>query len=248
MTISIDQIKPGDRLSGLIVGLYVTISHVEWHSDNAVNVIYKDDNGARGERILFREELHGISYVEQKSRFLFEGDLNGLKSEVEVIRKPMEKAQERRFQPGTVKESAVERLKHTSLYEDFGFLLTRSRALWVGRDNAAFVNFGLRGRSYSVLALAASGQNPTQRELADFLVLDASQIVAVIDGLEKQGYVERQRSPTDRRTNIIVATESGRKLHNEARAAARESERESGPELSDEERAQLLELLQRIAF
>lgn len=46
MAISIDQIKPGDRLSGLIIGLNVTVSHVEWHGDNAINLIYKDDNGA----------------------------------------------------------------------------------------------------------------------------------------------------------------------------------------------------------
>lgn len=160
----------------------------------------------------------------------------------------MTKSPERQHRLGAEKDNAVERLKQSSLFEDFGFLLTRSRALWVGRDNAAFLKFGLRGRSYSVLALAISGQNPTQRELADFLVLDASQIVAVIDGLEKQGYVERQRSPADRRTNIIVATESGRKLHDQARAAAVEIERESGLELSDQERAQLLQLLQRVAF
>lgn len=143
---------------------------------------------------------------------------------------------------------AMERLKRTSLNEDLGFLLTRSRALWASRDNAAFAEFGLRGRTYSVLSLAASGENPTQRELADFLVLDASQLVAVIDELEKAGLVERQSSPTDRRTNIIVATEKGKKLHAQAREAEQQARLEQGPQLTDDELRQLRELLQKASY
>ena len=86
MAISIDQIKPGDRLSGLIIGLNATISQVEWHGDNAVNLIYKDDNGTLGERILFREELHGIDFVEHKSSFTFDGDPNDFKLAAEALR------------------------------------------------------------------------------------------------------------------------------------------------------------------
>lgn len=86
MGISIDQIKPGDRLSGLIIGLNATVSHVEWHGDNAVNLIYKDDNGVLGERILFRDELRGISFAEQKSGFTFDGDPNDFKLAAEALR------------------------------------------------------------------------------------------------------------------------------------------------------------------
>lgn len=86
MTISIDQIKPGDRLSGLIIGLNATVSHVEWHGDNAVNLIYKDDNGTLGERILFRDELQGISFAEQKTSFTFDGDPNDFKLAAEALR------------------------------------------------------------------------------------------------------------------------------------------------------------------
>ncbi len=147
-----------------------------------------------------------------------------------------------------MKNKAMERFKHTSLNEDMGFLITRARALYVSRDNAAFSEYGLRGRTYSVLALAASGENPTQRELADFLVLDASQIVAVIDELEKAGLVERRSSPTDRRTNIIVATEKGKQVHADARAASQQATKERGPKLSAAETAQLLELMQKISY
>jgi len=147
-----------------------------------------------------------------------------------------------------VRENAVQRLKQATLFEDMGFLLTRARSVWAARDFAYFAELGLSGRAYAVLSLAASGQNPTQRELADFLRLDASQIVALIDDLEKRGYVERQSSPTDRRTNIIIATDEGRRLHREARAAARDGERTAGPDLTAAERATLLGLLQRIAF
>ena len=41
-----------------------------------------------------------------------------------------------------------------------------------------------------MLTLANSGLEPTQRELADFLSLDPSQIVALMDELEKRGLVD----------------------------------------------------------
>jgi DNA-binding MarR family transcriptional regulator len=248
MSISIDQLKPGDRLSGLASGLNVTISRIEKHGDDAVSVIYTDDSGVFGERMLFRDQLQDISFLEQTPNLSSEEAPNGLTLDLPSALKLKNPVQERRPQPASEKEKAMERLKSSTLFEDFGFLFTRARALWVVRDNASFLEFGLRGRSYAILSLATSGQNPTQRELADFLVLDASQIVAVIDDLEKRGCVERRRSPTDKRTNIIVATEAGRKLHEKARAAALGNEQESGPKLSSEERAQLLELMKRVAF
>jgi len=86
VAISIDQIKPGDRLAGLVVGANVTVSYVEWHGSNAINLIYKDDFGALGERIVFRDELLGIDFVETKSSFAFDGDPNEFKLAAEALR------------------------------------------------------------------------------------------------------------------------------------------------------------------
>ena len=79
MTIAFEAIKPDVRLSGVQIGQVITVSHVEPHGDNAVNLIFKDDKGVLGERILFRDDLTNISLVNQKSIFSFDADPNDFK-------------------------------------------------------------------------------------------------------------------------------------------------------------------------
>src|SRR5688572_23016252 len=93
-------------------------------------------------------------------------------------------------------------LRDSVLGGDLVFLLARANALTLAAANAALAEHGLKARSYSVLALAADGARPTQRELAEFLRLDPSQVVALVDGLEKRQLVERRTDPADRRANV----------------------------------------------
>ena len=51
----------------------------------------------------------------------------------------------------------------------------------------------------------------TQNDLATKLLVNKSNITLLIDGLEKQGYIERLRVPNDRRSYHIAFTEDGRK-------------------------------------
>jgi DNA-binding MarR family transcriptional regulator len=57
----------------------------------------------------------------------------------------------------------------------------------------------------------------SQRELADCLRYDASNITGIVDALEQRGLVERQVDPADRRVRRIVVTEQGRALVDETR-------------------------------
>ena len=86
----------------------------------------------------------------------------------------------------------IERFARAELNDEIEFLLARAQAVGISHANKRFGNFGLKARSYAVLSLAASDLHPTQRELADFLSLDASQIVALVDHLEQQELVERR--------------------------------------------------------
>src|SRR4051812_49921234 len=88
----------------------------------------------------------------------------------------------------------------TGLTDDLGFLLTRASGLVVRATNAALVGVGLRVRQYSVLVLADDTTDGiSQRDLAEVLGLDPSQVVALVDELAAAGLVERRPSPTDRR-------------------------------------------------
>ena len=73
-------------------------------------------------------------------------------------------------------------------------------------------------------------------------------IVALVDSLENLGLVQRRPDPNDRRLRSVVATAKGKRVQAEAarRVAAAEDTVLSG--LSDEERSQLHDLLNRVAL
>lgn len=144
--------------------------------------------------------------------------------------------------------TGMARLFSTDLAHDLEFLTARARALGTTLANTELEPLGLKVRSYAVLALACSGENPSQRELAEFLSLDASQIVALVDQLEKSGFVVRQSDPQDRRSNIIAPTESGLELYARANVAVAKAQDGALRALTHAERGQLRELLARIAF
>ncbi|GAA4316157.1 hypothetical protein GCM10023162_22650 [Klenkia terrae] len=98
------------------------------------------------------------------------------------------------------------------LTDDLGFLLSRASGAVVRATNAALTSHGLRVRQYSVLVLACdAADGVTQRELADVLGLDPSQVVLLVDELAGAGLVERRPSEADRRTRLVVATDAGRR-------------------------------------
>jgi DNA-binding MarR family transcriptional regulator len=144
--------------------------------------------------------------------------------------------------------NGLERLYTTDLASEIEFLTARARSLGSGRANNMLAELDLKVRSYSVLSLACSGQNPSQRELADFLSLDPSQIVALVDQLEKRGAVTREADPRDRRSKVIAPTAAGRRLYKRAEAIVRQASDLSLAQLNEQERETLRDLLRRIAF
>ena len=134
------------------------------------------------------------------------------------------------------------------LFDDLSFLLARANALSLAAGNAALGAYGLRVRSYSVLALAAGGRRPSQRELAELLRLDPSQVVALVDDLQARG----PRHPRAR-----PRRPAGERRHGDGRGSGAvragdgRGRRRPGGRLRRslaEERGQLATLLRRIAI
>ena len=140
------------------------------------------------------------------------------------------------------------RLADSALADDPIFLLARASALAIAAGNASLAEHGLKARSYAVLALAASDARPTQRELAEFLRLDPSQVVALVDGLQARGLVRRKPDPSDRRANVVVVTDEGRDMFARARISAHGVEQQLHSALGGERRPHVMELLRALAF
>ncbi|MEV5069997.1 winged helix-turn-helix transcriptional regulator [Microbacterium sp. LMI12-1-1.1] len=143
---------------------------------------------------------------------------------------------------------APEGLRSSALTDDVSFLLARANAIALAAGNAALAEHGLKARSYSVLVLASGDARPSQRELAEFLRLDPSQVVSLVDELQSRGLVERRPDPSDRRANVVVATDAGRELVAVARESARAAEERVHAQLSADDRETLGALLRALAF
>lgn len=141
-----------------------------------------------------------------------------------------------------------ERLAGSALASDIPFLFARARAASTRNAHAALAQIGLKVRAFSVLLLACEGLRPTQRELSEFLSLDPSQIVALVDELERRGAVIRQADPQDRRQRIILPTPAGKRLLRKAQGLIQAANDKSLGSLTQAERQMLNVLLQQIVF
>ncbi len=119
---------------------------------------------------------------------------------------------------------------------------------------AAFQNFavhidldGITPGRFGLLTIVETNEGLSQAALAQALGIDRSSMVAMIDRLEREGYVERRRAVGDRRSHAIYPTRAGKALLKKIRPLVRAHEADIAKALSAEERATLLRLLRQIS-
>jgi len=139
-------------------------------------------------------------------------------------------------------------LRETEIATEVQFLTRRLAAKGNAYTNKLLEEVDLNVRQFFVLALAASDLQPTQREMSAFVVLDPSQIVALVDTLEDRDLVKRETDLQDRRLKNIVATSKGEKLYRQARKITRTAEDHLLEKLTTEERDQLRSLLTKVVL
>lgn len=145
-------------------------------------------------------------------------------------------------------DGGTARFQHTALAREIAFLTARTRARGNAAANRLLADLDLKVRPFAVLAMACSGTNPSQRELGNFLDLDPSQVVALVDSLERRGAIRREPDPRDRRSKVLVATDAGHELYAQSAQRTREAEEHTLQALSTEERDQLRALLAKVVL
>jgi MarR family transcriptional regulator, lower aerobic nicotinate degradation pathway regulator len=127
------------------------------------------------------------------------------------------------------------------------FLLKRLGFAAKERGMAAYESTGMHPYHYAILLVLDEGSRETQGSIADALGYDRGQLVGLLDELEEQGLVERQRDPQDRRRHLVSLTTDGKRALGKLRELSRRLEDDFLAPLSDQERASLHDLLLRLA-
>ncbi|MEU7889991.1 MarR family transcriptional regulator [Microbispora bryophytorum] len=104
---------------------------------------------------------------------------------------------------------------------------------------------GVTVKQQAVLALLADEGPMTQQHLGQRLGIDRTTVVAVVDGLEQAGFVERRRSPADRRAYLLTLTPDGVRAGEQGHGLVSGAEAELLGVLDEDERRTLTELLGR---
>ncbi len=103
----------------------------------------------------------------------------------------------------------------TALLESPSFQLERVRRRVRDMVEAALGAKGTSQREYWVLTCLVESTAASQSTLSETLAIDASDMVRLIDALEKHGWAKRERDPRDRRRQIVACTKKGTKAHKE---------------------------------
>jgi DNA-binding MarR family transcriptional regulator len=122
-------------------------------------------------------------------------------------------------------------------------LLTRLSKVVYRRSPESLMGMSLR--QFHVLTQLRDRGAIAQQELCVTLMMDANNLVLLLNELEGAGFIERRRDPGDRRRHIVELTGDGERALERAERAQESTEDVVLAALTREERATLRDLLTR---
>ncbi len=125
-------------------------------------------------------------------------------------------------------------------------MLYRALDTVMPRFRKIFNDFGLTEQQWRVLRVLWEGDDITIRQLAEVTLIPAPSLVGIVDRLERDGLVARQRLTTDRRKVNVVVTQAGAELEDEIMPRVASAYVELKQSVDAETWSQVLVGLQRI--
>jgi DNA-binding MarR family transcriptional regulator len=110
----------------------------------------------------------------------------------------------------------------------------------------AMTAVGARAYHFAILAALDEFGPQSQVQIGQRCGIDQSDMHAMLAELAEQGHVRRAPDPDDRRRNLITLTAAGRRRMAELDAALSSVQDDVFGVLSDQERAQLIDMLTRV--
>ena len=127
------------------------------------------------------------------------------------------------------------------------FLLSQLGSYMADDFKRRLAPLGVDPRMNAVLVALAGADGQSQRQLSARLGLHRNVMVSLIDTLEEQGLVQRKPSPHDRRAFAVTLTSKARELLPALEEQSHAMERDVTSALTPDERAALLDMLQRVS-
>jgi DNA-binding MarR family transcriptional regulator len=127
-----------------------------------------------------------------------------------------------------------------------GFLLSQVGLHAARRFAERLAEVDLHPPQFRVLNMVDAAEGQSQQAIGEAIEAPASRMVAIVDGLEERGLVERRPHPSDSRIRALHLTGEGRKVLGRGRRIAAEHEEDVVRGLSAADRRRLVVLLQKV--
>ncbi|MDO6460834.1 MarR family transcriptional regulator [Granulosicoccaceae sp. 1_MG-2023] len=100
------------------------------------------------------------------------------------------------------------------LHNSLGYLLRRAQLRLFQQYQQTFAETAIRPTQFAVLELVAVNPGLSQSAVAQALSIQRTNMVGLLDALQKRKLIERRPSPQDRRTHALYLTDEGHSLRN----------------------------------
>ena len=105
--------------------------------------------------------------------------------------------------------------------ERFSKALHDSARTWRVALDKRLKHLGIGQSGWMTIAMVAKSAEPlSQRALADLVGVEGPSMVSMLDRLERDGFLARAPSASDRRVKLVHLTEAGRTVYAEVQAEA----------------------------
>ncbi|TKG70788.1 MarR family transcriptional regulator [Prauserella endophytica] len=131
--------------------------------------------------------------------------------------------------------------------EDLGALLARIMRRLMDAEHPLLRAHGLSMWAYATLTSLAEQPATSQLALAKAIGYDKTRLIALLDELEHDGLIVRERDPADRRAQTVRLTPEGEARHAAAKADIRKMEIELLADLPPDEQGALRAMLTKLA-
>ena len=132
------------------------------------------------------------------------------------------------------------------LNRQLGFLLKDTTRRYTRRFEERAQAFSLTLAQCRALLHLENNEGVSQKRLSELTELDPMTLVRILDRMEADGWVQRRFDPTDRRAHTLWLTPKSKPVLEHIARLITETRAETLHGLSNEERAKLIELLERV--
>lgn len=137
-------------------------------------------------------------------------------------------------------------MEQASVQSSTGYWVTRLARVMEGDFEKRLGPYGVTRASCAILNAIFYDKQSTPAALASFVGIDGAAITRHLDRLEKQGLIEREPSPTDRRSVILTLTRKGTRLAPKLAAKSQETNTKFLAGLTRSERESFHQIAQKM--